>query len=471
VTFNSLQYALFLPLVLGLYWAVPRRFRQPLLLVASYVFYGLWDWRFLLLLMFTTGVDWAVGIGVDRLDPVVEQRRRRRLLLISITVNLVVLGFFKYADFFITSASELLGRAGLDPGAPVLRVVLPIGISFYTFQSIGYTVDVYRGRLPACRRLLDFATFVAFFPQLVAGPISRAPNLLPQIEADRARPTRRQVTSGLLLILLGLFKKVVLADPLAPHVANAFDEGRHPGTVMALTGMVAFAFQIYADFSGYSDIARGSARLLNVELVHNFEQPYLSRNITEFWRRWHISLSTWLRDYLYIPLGGNRGGAVRTYRNLMATMLLGGLWHGAGWNFVIWGGLHGLFLVVDRLRGAAVDASRALRARDVPAILATFALACLAWVFFRAHTFDQAVQVLRGVADAGGETLPLSSLVFVVALVGAAVALDLVQRRMVHPLRVVADRPALTGAFVGLALVGIIVFSGGAPVPFIYFQF
>jgi alginate O-acetyltransferase complex protein AlgI len=472
LTFNSLQYLLFLPIVLAVYWALRGRVRQVWLLLASYIFYAAFDWRFGFLLLFTTIVDYNVGKGIENLGGDADQKRRRRLLLISITVNLTVLGFFKYFNFFVEQGVTLFAKAGFNTASPALRVLLPFGISFYTFQSIGYTVDVYRRKLPACRDAIDFATFVAYFPQLVAGPISRAKNLLPQIQAHRARPSGQQVLSGLLLIVTGLFKKVVLADPLAPVVNNAFGGTPNAGTQMVAVGVLAFAIQIYADFSGYSDMARGSSRLLNIELVHNFDQPYLSRNITEFWRRWHISLSTWLRDYLYIPLGGNRGTAARVYRNLMITMLLGGLWHGAGWNFVVWGGLHGAYLCVDRLRGARRDLSDGAPAlADVPAIAATFVLVCFAWIFFRARTFADAVMVLHGFANLDGVAPEPGHVVLVLLAVVAAFTIDVVQRKVEHPLRVVWKRPALTGALVGMALVCVIIFSGGTSVPFIYFQF
>jgi alginate O-acetyltransferase complex protein AlgI len=487
VTFNSLQYALFLPVVVIGYWLLPSRgsirswterpaprwvpdARQIWLLAASYVFYAAFDWRFAFLLLFTTVVDYSVGLRLDHLPD--ERRRTRRLtLLVSLAVNLSVLGFFKYFDFFVDQGVELLSKVGLEPATPALRILLPYGISFYTFQSMGYAIDVYRREVRACRDALDFATFVAFFPQLVAGPISRAKNLLPQIQADRARPSGNQVLSGLLLILLGLFKKVVIADSLAPAV-NATFNSPDPGPALAAVGVLAFAIQIYGDFAGYTDMARGTARLLNVELVHNFDQPYLSRNITEFWRRWHISLSTWLRDYLYIPLGGNRGTAAMVYRNLMLTMLLGGLWHGAGWTFVIWGGLHGLYLCIDRARGVPRDLADGIPARrEVPAILVTFALVCFAWIFFRALSFSEAMNVIGGFFRFDGAGVEWSSVALVLTMTAIAFALDLVQRKVAHPLRALAERPIRSGALVGVAVVLIVVFSGGAPVPFIYFQF
>ena len=487
MTFNSLQYALFLPVVVIGFWLLPGRAairrwtkrpsprwvpdaRQLWLLAASYVFYAAFDWRFAFLLLFTTVVDYAVGLRLDAMADA-SRRARRLVLMVSLVVNLGVLGFFKYFDFFVEQGVELLTQVGLEPATPALRILLPYGISFYTFQSMGYAIDVYRREIRACRDPIDFATFVAFFPQLVAGPISRAKNLLPQIQADRARPGADQVMSGLLLILLGLFKKVVIADSLAPTVNQAFGSP-DPGPALAAVGVLAFAIQIYGDFAGYTDMARGTARLLGVELVHNFDQPYLSRNVTEFWRRWHISLSTWLRDYLYIPLGGNRGGAAMVYRNLMLTMLLGGLWHGAGWTFVIWGGLHGVYLCVDRARGVRRDLPGGIPPlRQVPAILVTFALVCFAWIFFRAPSFSEAVTLIGGFVRVGGEGIEWSAAVLVALMTVIALGIDLAQRRLTHPLALVTERPLRSGALVGGAIVAVVIFSGGAPVPFIYFQF
>ena len=467
--FNSVQYALVLPVAFTVYWLLPgRRPRQLWLLLASYVFYAWFDWRFLLLLVFTTAVDYSVGraLEVDRPD-----RRRKLLLAVSLTVNLVVLGFFKYAGFFVDQGAALMQRFGIATSAPTLRILLPYGISFYTFQSMAYAIDVYRRKMAPCRDLLDFATFVAFFPQLIAGPISRAWKLLPQIEADRPFPNRRRLGSALLLILSGLVKKVAIADPVSKVADAAFADAR-PGSSLALAGIVAFSIQIYADFSGYTDIARGTARLFNVDLVHNFTQPYLSRSLTEFWRRWHISLSTWLRDYLYVPLGGNRGGTARTYRNLMLTMLLGGLWHGAAWTFVIWGGLHGLYLVGERLLRvdhAGDDVPPALR--DLPRILFTFALVAVAWVFFRAQGAEQAFRVLRGIADPGGTTVGGGQLLLVLVWAAAVVAIDIAGRKMPSPYRVARRRPYQAGVLVGLGVLAVVLFSGQPSVQFIYFQF
>ena len=355
--FNSYTFALFCPLVLLLYWKLGHRGQNRLLVVASYVFYGAWDPRFLLLMWFTTGVDYFVGRGLGRIS---EQRSRRRLLTTSIVVNLGVLGVFKYFNFFVDSGTSLLNGLGLGANPPVLQILLPVGISFYTFHGISYTVDVYRRLVPPVRDPVVFAAFVAYFPQLVAGPIGRAEVQLPQFLHPRTRPDRNTVWSALTTILVGFIKKIAIADALAPFVNETFADIGSKGAITLVLAAVAFSLQIYGDFSGYTDIARGVSQLFGISLLENFRQPYFSASITEFWQRWHISLSTWLRDYLYIPLGGSRGSSVVTYRNLMLTMLIGGLWHGAAWTFVVWGALHGVYLVVERAAGTA--ARRAIAA-------------------------------------------------------------------------------------------------------------
>jgi len=489
VVFNSLEYALFLPVVLGLYWLLPHRPQNALLLVASYVFYGAWDVRFLGLMMVSTVTDFTVGRLLARTD---DDARRKRIFMISLIVNLGILGFFKYFNFFIDSAAGLLQGLGLQPNLPTLRVLLPIGISFYTFHGISYTFDVYRRHIDATDDLLTFACFVAYFPQLVAGPIGRAHIQLPQFEQSRKRPPAEDVRSALFLILLGLFKKVAIADGLAPFVSRAFGSASSAGAPTLLIGMYAFALQIYGDFSGYSDIARGSSRLFGIELIKNFDQPYLSRNITQFWRTWHISLSTWLRDYLYVPLGGNRRGELAVYRNLMITMLLGGLWHGARWTFVIWGGLHGIFLAAHRAfskRRPAVESERLparpveergrvregpppFRARDILPALGTFHLVCLAWIFFRADSFHQAFNFIAGILTFRHHGKIDANAVWILAFaVVAILVIDLVQRNEGTDTPVITWRPVLRGVAYATLLVPIILFSGGATVPFIYFQF
>jgi D-alanyl-lipoteichoic acid acyltransferase DltB (MBOAT superfamily) len=343
--FNSTTFFQFFAAFLLLYWLVRRHLaaRNGLVVTASLLFYGWWDWRFLGLLLFTSLLDFGIGLALANTT---NELRRRRWLWLSVVSNLGVLGLFKYCGFFLESFHQLLGRFGVESPSWTWNIILPVGISFYTFQSLSYTIDVYRRQIPATRNPVTFLAFVSFFPQLVAGPIERAAHLLPQFEQSRV-VTRTHLEEGVWLILWGLFKKVVIADNLAPLVELAFDRGIASGPLVAL-GTIAFAGQIYGDFSGYSDIARGTARLLGFELMENFRLPYLATSVREFWRRWHISLSTWLRDYLYVPLGGSRGGEVRTSINLFVTMLLGGLWHGAAWNFVLWGAWHGTALVVQR---------------------------------------------------------------------------------------------------------------------------
>ena len=469
MVFNSVIFAFFLVIVFTLYWVAPARWRNPILLVASYIFYGYWDWRFLSLLAISTIADYTIGIQMGRRE---NQSTRTRLLLLSVAINLGILAFFKYFNFFVDSFATLLGEIGLEPSTPLLQIVLPVGISFYTFQTLSYSFDVYRRRIKPTRNFINFGTYVAYFPQLVAGPIERAQRLLPQIESlNRPHPVGARLTDALTLILEGLFKKVVLADGVAGVANEVFAA---PGTyswVGNIIGIVAFAIQIYGDFSGYTDIARGVSQLFGIDLVVNFRQPYLSRNITEFWRRWHISLSDWLRDYLYIPLGGNRGTNLQTYRNLMITMLLGGLWHGASWTFVVWGGLHGVYLIVDKaVRGGRVS-DKPVRWHDVPWILFTFGLVCFAWVFFRSDTFSAALDMLGAIFTFQSGLTPLADIVTVGVLGTVTLAIDLIARRDIEPAEMVRRSPALAGATVAAAVTAIVVFSGGTPEPFIYFQF
>jgi D-alanyl-lipoteichoic acid acyltransferase DltB (MBOAT superfamily) len=477
VTFNSIEFAAFLAVVLALHWSVPPRWRNRVLLVASYGFYGWWDPRLLALLAGSTLVDHVVATRIGALDPADGphvQRRRTRLLAVSIVANLGVLGVFKYAGFFLDSLTGAITALGLAANPPLLQIVLPIGISFYTFQSIAYTVDVHRGVVRPVRSLATFATYIAYFPQLVAGPIERAGRLLPQLQdPTRAFPCGAALERAVSLIVLGLVRKVVLADGVAPIVADAFDA---PGqrSWLALAGaLLAFALQIYGDFAGYSAIARGVSALFGIRLMANFAEPYLSRDISEFWRRWHISLSTWLRDYLYIPLGGNRGSTATTMRNLALTMLLGGLWHGASWTFVVWGGLHGLFLAIHRLLPRRrSDPAAPLRPADTPRVLGTFVLVCTAWAFFRAETVGQALTVLGRIVTLKPGTTVVADLLLVLVMAIAALLLDLAQRRQAAlPARHLLHGPVRTGLAGGVAATLLLVFSGGTPQPFVYFQF
>jgi alginate O-acetyltransferase complex protein AlgI len=486
VIFNSVTFVAFLAIVLPLHWLVPAGRRNAVLLVASYVFYGWWDWRFLGLIALSTIVDFGIS---RRLAATTGQGRRKRLLAASLGFNLGVLGVFKYFDFFVDGAVDLANSVGFDTSGAVLGVLLPVGISFYTFQTISYTFDVYRRRVEPSARFLDFATYVAYFPQLVAGPIERAQRLLPRIQdqAGRRFPRAERLDRALSLILSGLFKKVVLADGVAPFVNEVFADPERFGPVAVAAGVVGFAIQLYGDFSGYTDIARGVSELFGIDLMVNFRQPYLSRNITEFWRRWHISLSDWLRDYVYIPFGGNRGSSWFVARNLMATMLLGGLWHGASWNFVIWGALHGTALVVHRFVRGGLVPSRVLRPSQLPAILATFLFWCVSMVFFRAATLGDAMDVFTAILRPQPGESASASVLLVAVLLATTIWLDVVQRRAANrranadPIAHAAATPppasgparstAIGALTAGAMLVSIVVFSGGTPVPFIYFQF
>jgi len=477
--FNSLAFAIFLPIVLAGYYVLSRRAQNYWLLAASWLFYAWWDVRFLNLLGVCTLVNFYCGIRIAE-SP--SPRRRKLYLAAGVVTCMAILAFFKYFGFFMSSAQTVLAALGLRGSSPAWQIVLPVGISFYTFQTLSYTIDVYRRKMEPCYDVVDFALFVSFFPQLVAGSIERAANLLPQFQ-QRRTVRWEQLREGALLILIGYFKKVGVADALAGLVDVRFSNPALCSGGDLLLALYLFSVQIYCDFSGYSDIARGCGKLVGIDLMVNFNQPYFSSSVTEFWRRWHISLSTWLRDYLYIPLGGNRHGAWKTYRNLMLTMLLGGLWHGASWRFVVWGGLHGLYLAVHRslgrrpLRGASEPppATPAARGAWVVKVLLTFHLVALTWIFFRADTFALAWAYLKGIVTwqrAGGID-PMSWLSpRVLSLVGLLVLIDAYQYvrkdhtaflRWAWPLR------ALTWACVVIVLV---TMGGiGVQIPFIYFQF
>jgi alginate O-acetyltransferase complex protein AlgI len=427
VQFNSLSYFVFLAVVFVVYWTTVRLrwFPSFLLLVASYVFYGSWNRWYLLLIFTSSTVDWFCA---GRLALSTEPVARKRWLIFLICYNLGILSVFKYFNFFMDSATSLVRVAGLDLALPHSSLILPAGISFFTFQSMSYAIDVYRREIEPEPSYLRYLTFVAFFPQLLAGPIVRAHDLLPALR-NRPALTDEMGGRGLALIAIGLFKKVLIADYLAVNLVDrTFDLPYQFSSVEMLAGVYGYALQIYCDFSGYTDIAIGTALLLGIRFPLNFDAPYQSKNLQEFWRRWHISLSSWLRDYLYVSLGGNRGGRWKTYRNLLLTMLLGGLWHGASWNFVIWGALHGGALAVLRFwqeRRDAAGLGPLLRGRfgglGTPlAVFATFNFVCLAWVFFRAHGFGEARDVLARIFAFEGGTTNLTGPLLLVMGVGFA---------------------------------------------------
>ncbi|MBI2928918.1 MAG: MBOAT family protein [Verrucomicrobia bacterium] len=438
--------------------------RNLLIVAASYFFYGWWDYRFLSLLVLTSLVDFFVGLGLER---AASDKRRKLLLCVSLAANLSVLGFFKYFDFFVESFAALLERLHLPVHPRTLGIILPVGISFYTFQSMSYIVDVYRRQMKPTRSLVNFLAYVSFFPQLVAGPIERGHHLLPQFETT-LRITRAMLAEGLWLALWGMFKKVVLADNLAPLVEMVYENPAATGPMVVLA-TVAFGFQIYCDFSGYSDIARGTAKVLGFDIMVNFNLPYSATSLREFWRRWHISLSTWLRDYLYVGLGGNRLGRARTYVNLLVTMLLGGLWHGAAWNFVLWGLWHGAGLALNRWWEEARGPQRRFSA--ALAWLLTMLCVLYGWLLFRAGAWAQVCSLHAALAN---WTLPSwwqSYLTNLLAFTLPLVLLQVWQARtgnLLVPLR----QPAWTQAVLqGALLLAIVLFWEKKSTPFIYFQF
>jgi D-alanyl-lipoteichoic acid acyltransferase DltB (MBOAT superfamily) len=473
MVFNSLQFVWFFLVVYALYRVLPHRGQNWLLLVASYYFYAAWDWRFLGLLAASTLVDYTAA---RLLEGESSKRRRKLLLCVSLGFNLTLLGFFKYFNFFSDSLHALLAGFGWRMDFVTLRVLLPVGISFYTFMTMSYVIDVYRREIKPTRNLLDFAVFVAFFPHLVAGPILRASRLLPQIELPR-RITREQLRDGAWLVAWGFFLKIFVADNLAPLANKVFAPGIRPAGVDVWLGVYAFAFQIYGDFAGYSNIARGISKLMGIELIENFRFPYLVRSPQDFWRHWHISLSTWLRDYLYIPLGGNRGRALRTYSNLLVTMVLGGLWHGAAWTFVLWGVYQGVLLIAYRaadrfapFRWWTAGPSRMAR---ITSWAIMFHLTCYGWLLFRGRSARQIATMSTDMftalnparADVQGLLVPLLLYVTPLLLVHAweAYADDV----LVVPKGPVAVRYSVYAATFYLTM----LFGNFGGAEFIYFQF
>lgn len=476
--FNSFIFFIFLGIVIPVFYALKsKEGKNIFLLLASYFFYGYWDWRFCSLLAISTFVDFFIGKNLHKQT---DEKARKRFLMLSLFSNLGILAVFKYFNFFIDSFQAMATQFGGSLDFLHLNIILPVGISFYTFQTLSYTLDIYRKKIEPTNNLIDFALFVAFFPQLVAGPIERAAALLPEL-SKKLSPTKEQIKEGIVLIITGLFRKVLLGDTAGRYVDNIFENMEMYTSVELLCGLVLFSVQIYADFSGYSRIARGTSKLLGVELMKNFEQPYLSRNITEFWRRWHISLSSWLKDYLYISLGGNRKGERRTYINLMLTMLLGGLWHGASWNFVIWGGLHGIYLALHKmsLRGRRIGREKADFTRIPTAIsaigqmLLTYLLVLFTWLFFRSTSWDMTLQFFDGVMNwtVGEYAGKFIGIAMVYAFV--TVLMDILEYSSnSHTYLLKLKSPgAIVGILLALLGVSFVYMFQADPLPFIYFQF
>ncbi len=479
--FNSFSFLIFITVVFTLYWVVNNKsiaHQNLLIVVASYTFYGWWDWKFLSLIMFSTLVDFSIGILLLK-----KERRRKLLLATSIIINIGLLGFFKYFNFFIDSLINSVALLGYELNMTTLNIGLPIGISFYSFQTLSYTFDIYKRKIEPTRDFIAFAAFVSFFPQLVAGPIERASSLLPQFYQKKVFDLKKAV-DGLRQILWGLFKKMVIADNCAEYVNLIFDSSNDFSGSTLLLGAFFFSFQIYGDFSGYSDIAIGSARLFGVDLNRNFAYPYFSRDIAEFWRRWHISLSTWFRDYLYIPLGGSRGTIINRVKNTFVIFLVSGLWHGANWTFVMWGLIHAVLFIPlllgkkNRNHMDIVGGKRmAAPVGDVLRIISTFIIVSISWIFFRADSIGQAINIVDrifsfsivSIPDLQGYGDPIVTILLVVLLIGV----EWIGKNKKHALENMENlmsRPTRWALYsILIFLIGMFMVSDETP--FIYFQF
>jgi len=481
--FNSIDFAIFLPIVFLLYWFVANKnlkLQNFLIVVASYVFYGWWDWRFLSLILFSTIVDYSVGIGLKKQE---NPTKRKLLLWTSILVNLGFLGFFKYYNFFLENFVTAFQFFGHPINPQGLNIILPVGISFYTFQTLSYSIDVYKRKLEPTKDFIAFMAFVSFFPQLVAGPIERATHLLPQFYTKRTFEYDKAV-DGLRQILWGLFKKIVIADNAAPIANEIFNNSTdYSGSTLVL-GALFFAFQIYGDFSGYSDIAIGISRLFGFNLMQNFNFPYFSRDIAEFWRRWHISLSTWFRDYLYIPLGGSRGGIWMKVRNTFIIFIVSGFWHGANWTFIIWGALNAIyFLPLLLLKKNRINTNTVAEGRYLPTFKelfqmgVTFSLTVLAWVFFRAENIGHALSYLSTIFSKSFFTKPafplkLTYTLQVIFVILFLIYVEWIGRNKQYAIENIGYNwnPLLRKSFYILIILLITIFLGKEQ-QFIYFQF
>lgn len=478
--FNSIDFAIFFPIVFILYWFVVNRnfkVQNLLLLFASYLFYGWWDWRFLFLLVFSTVLDYFTGIKIHE-----AANRSRKLfwLWISIGINLGFLGVFKYYNFFADSFANALSAVGLQVNPGSLNVILPVGISFYTFHGLSYVLDLYKDRIKPERNFVNYSVFVSFFPLLVAGPIERATHLLPQIIKKREFDYTK-VVDGLRQILWGLFKKIVIADNCAEFANTIFNNSGDYSGSMLLLGALFFAFQIYCDFSGYSDIALGTARLFGIELLRNFAFPYFSRDIAEFWRRWHISLSSWFKDYLYIPLGGSKGGLWMKIRNTFIIFLVSGFWHGANWTFIIWGALNAIYflpLLLSNKNRENIDIVAKGKLfpslKDFSKILLTFFLTLIAWIFFRATSVTEALNIIFAIFSPSFFTVPVLS-IKVLVIIGLIVLFIITEwigrenRYAIEHVHVNFPRPVRWAVY--YSIVFLIFMFAGQGQTFIYFQF
>jgi len=484
--FNSFDFAIFLPLIFILYWFVAQKnlgLQNLLIVLASYTFYGWWDWRFLSLILFSSIVDYLVGLGMNRYE---SQLKRKILLWTSITVNLGFLGFFKYYNFFVESFASTFSFFGRDINVNTLDIILPVGISFYTFQTLSYSIDIYKKKLEPTKNFITFSAFVSFFPQLVAGPIERATNLLPQFYKKREFDLHLAV-DGMRQILWGLFKKIVIADNCAEFANLMFNDPTQYSGSALLIGAVFFAFQIYGDFSGYSDIAIGTSRLFGFNLKRNFRYPYFARDIAEFWRRWHISLSTWFRDYLYIPLGGSKVGTLKKIRNTLIIFVVSGFWHGANWTFIIWGALNALYILPLILRSKnrkhlteVAEGKMLPSLRELGSILLTFGLTTIAWVFFRAKSVEAAFEYIAGIFKPSFFSLPKGEdfvgtalhPLLLISILFTFILVEWIGRGQEHAMATLGSKWNRTLRFgMYYAIIVAIFWFGGREQQFIYFQF
>lgn len=468
MNFVTPVFLVFLAVVFLLYWSFGRSAQNKLILTASLFFYGWWDWRFLLLLIAIASIDYLVGLALMEEPPT---WRRKMLLLISLLTNLGTLIYFKYFNFFSSSFQVLLGHLGMQADPVTLQVILPLGVSFYTFQALSYTIDVYRRKLPAVRNYTEYLCFITFFPHMVAGPIQQATHLLVQFGKDR-HFNRQEATDGLRQMLWGYFKKMVVADSVAKYANQYFDNPASGNGWQLLWASYCFALQIYGDFSGYTDIAIGCARLFGLHMTRNFAYPYFSSNIHEFWKRWHISLSNWFRDYVYIPLGGSRCGRLRQYANALIVFIISGLWHGANWTFLAWGLLHGIYYTIYSAIGGGISRLQISRRKwfHFLSVVLVFHLVAVGWVFFRAKDLTTALQIISQVVTAPLQRLPKPPF----ALFGLCLlmlAIEWLHRHRRHGLDIQSwPAPARWGTYYAIVLM-ILFISPLAYVPFIYFQF
>lgn len=479
--FNSLSFAIFFPIVFLTYWALNKKnykWQNIFLLLASYFFYGCWDWRFVFLLAFSTALDYFSGLKIYDSQ---NKATRKTWLIISVGLNLAFLGFFKYYNFFIDSFADLLRNIGFEPHYSTLNIILPVGISFYTFHGLSYVFDIYNNKIKPTRNIVDYTLFVSFFPLLVAGPIERATHLLPQIEKAR-KFNYQNVVDGMRQILWGLFKKMVIADNCAIYANQIFANSDSASGSDLFLGAIFFTFQIYGDFSGYSDIALGTARMMGFDLLKNFNFPYFSRDIAEFWRRWHISLSSWFKDYLYIPLGGSKGGNWMRIRNTFIIFLVSGFWHGANWTFIVWGGLNALFILPSIiLKTNRNNLDIVAKGRIFPSvkeafqILITFNLAVIAWVFFRAESVTHAVTYLKNMFSPTLLSMPTlnKSALATLILIAFLVFVEWMGRENNYGIeKTFLKQPRyLRWSFYALIILLIGLFMQTHESPFIYFQF